>query len=290
MAAPVLFGVADWLVSRVTRRRDGFDVRASMGIAERPEPSDNEAFTVLSATALLREAIDCAVRLGRPVRDEWVEVSRGLRLPRHSRTGAILSHEGFHPSETKGATPGPLAGLFPLWELQEPEVEAATLDYYLRLAPDYIGSAMLSPLYGVWAAWTGDRELAARLYEEGYARLVGERFLQTLEAIVHDLSHGSLVHRYDVKQSPDGLEGEEGTFSMCTFWLVEALTRAGRLAEARLLFEKMLGYANHVGLYAEEIGPAGEHLGNFPQAFTHLALISAAYDLDRRLSRAGYRS
>ncbi len=111
------------------------------------------------------------------------------------------------------------------------------------------------------------------------------RFLQTLEAIVRDLSHGSLVHRYDVKQSPDGLEGEEGTFSMCTFWLVEALTRAGRLAEARLLFEKMLGYANHLGLYSEQVGASGEALGNFPQAFTHLSLISAAFNLDRRLGR-----
>jgi len=80
-------------------------------------------------------------------------------------------------------------------------------------------------------------------------------------------------------------------FSMCIFWLVEALTRAGRvdrtrLDEARLLFERMLGYANHLGLYAEEIGPSGEALGNFPQAFTHLSLISAAYNLDRALGKA----
>jgi GH15 family glucan-1,4-alpha-glucosidase len=113
------------------------------------------------------------------------------------------------------------------------------------------------------------------------------RFLQTLDATVRDLTHGSLVHRYDVKESPDGLEGEEGTFSMCTFWLVEALTRAGRLEEARLLFEKMLGYANHLGLYSEQVGLSGEALGNFPQAFTHLSLISAAFNLDRRLGRAG---
>ena len=83
--------------------------------------------------------------------------------------------------------------------------------------------------------------------------------------------------------SPDGLRGDEGTFSMCSFWYVEALTRAGRLDEARLAFEKMLTYANHLGLYSEEIGPTGESLGNFPQAFTHLALISAAYNLDRTL-------
>src|SRR5262249_49416906 len=83
--------------------------------------------------------------------------------------------------------------------------------------------------------------------------------------------------------SPDGLPGTEGTFSMCTFWYVEALARARRLDQARLVFEKMLTYANHLGLYAEEIGPTGEQLGNSPQAFPHLALISAAVNLDRRL-------
>ena len=82
---------------------------------------------------------------------------------------------------------------------------------------------------------------------------------------------------------PDGLEGDEGTFSICSFWYVEALARAGRLEEARLAFEKMLTYANHLGLYSEEIGPTGEQLGNFPQAFTHLALISAAVNLDHQL-------
>jgi GH15 family glucan-1,4-alpha-glucosidase len=81
----------------------------------------------------------------------------------------------------------------------------------------------------------------------------------------------------------DGLTGGEGTFNMCTFWLVEALTRAGRLEEARFIFEKMLTYANHLGLYAEETGPSGEALGNFPQAFTHLGLISAAVNLNALL-------
>jgi hypothetical protein len=81
------------------------------------------------------------------------------------------------------------------------------------------------------------------------------------------------------------LDGDEGTFSMCTFWYVEALARAGRLDEARLVFEKMQTYANHLGLYSEEIGPTGEALGNFPQAFTHLALISAACCLDEQLGR-----
>ncbi|MGH3389036.1 MAG: glycoside hydrolase family 15 protein [Actinomadura sp.] len=109
------------------------------------------------------------------------------------------------------------------------------------------------------------------------------KWLSTLDAITEDLARDSLVYRYDPQASPDGLDSEEGTFSICSFWYVEALTRAGRLDEARLAFEKMLTYANHLGLYAEEISHTGEQQGNFPQAFTHLALISAAFNLDRAL-------
>jgi GH15 family glucan-1,4-alpha-glucosidase len=109
------------------------------------------------------------------------------------------------------------------------------------------------------------------------------RWISTLDAITAELVSDSLVYRYNVQASSDGLAGLEATFSMCSFWWVEALARAGRLDEARLAFEKMLTYANHLGLYSEEIGPTGEQLGNFPQALTHLALISAAYNLDRQL-------
>ena len=109
------------------------------------------------------------------------------------------------------------------------------------------------------------------------------RWLSTLDAISDELVSDSLVYRYNVEASPDGLTGDEGTFSICTFWYVEALARAGRLDEAQLAFEKMLTYGNHLGLYSEEIGPTGELLGNFPQAFTHLALISAAFNIDRAL-------
>ena len=109
------------------------------------------------------------------------------------------------------------------------------------------------------------------------------RFLSTLKAIEEELVSDSLVFRYDPGLSPDGLDGEEGTFSICSFWYVEALTRAGRLEDARLALEKMFTYGNHIGLYAEQIGLTGAQLGNFPQAFTHLALISAAINLDRAL-------
>ena len=99
----------------------------------------------------------------------------------------------------------------------------------------------------------------------------------------HELVSDSLVYRYDPSASPDGLQGHEGTFSLCTFWYVDALARSGRLAEARLVFEKMLTYANHLGLYSEEIGITGEQLGNFPQAFSHLSLINAAINLDYQM-------
>jgi len=121
------------------------------------------------------------------------------------------------------------------------------------------------------------------------------RMLKTLDAINRTPEDGGLVsnglvYRYNLTEAHDGLDGEEGTFNICTFWLVEAMTRAGqgdreRLDEARLLFEQMLGYANHLGLFAEETGHHGEALGNFPQAFTHLALISAAFNLDRALGK-----
>ena len=112
------------------------------------------------------------------------------------------------------------------------------------------------------------------------------RWVSTLDRIQEDLAYDTLVHRYDVGEAAsDGFEEPEGSFNMCSFWLVECLTQAGRLDEARLGLEKMFSYANHLGLYAEEIGPSGEALGNFPQAFTHLSLISAAVHLDRALGR-----
>ncbi|MEU3460766.1 glycoside hydrolase family 15 protein [Streptomyces sp. NPDC006733] len=111
------------------------------------------------------------------------------------------------------------------------------------------------------------------------------RWLSTLDAMDDELVSDSLVYRYNPEASPDGLRGSEGTFSLCSFLYVDAMARAGRLDQARYAFDKMLTYANHVGLFAEEIGPTGEQLGNFPQAFTHLALINAAMALDEELDR-----
>ncbi|WP_433222241.1 glycoside hydrolase family 15 protein [Dactylosporangium sp. CS-047395] len=126
---------------------------------------------------------------------------------------------------------------------------------------------------------------AALLYMPivGFISPEDPRWRSTLRAIDEHLVSDSLVYRYDPLKSPDGLAGAEGTFSMCTFWYVDALTRTGRVDDAQLTFEKMLTYSNHVGLYAEEIGPTGEQLGNFPQAFSHLGLINAAIRLDKAL-------
>jgi GH15 family glucan-1,4-alpha-glucosidase len=105
----------------------------------------------------------------------------------------------------------------------------------------------------------------------------------TLRAMDAELVSDSLVYRYDPNASPDGLPGQESTFTMCTFWYVRALAQSGRLDDATLTFEKMLTYSSPLGLYSEEIAPTGDQTGNFPQAFSHLSLIGAAVDLDRLL-------
>jgi GH15 family glucan-1,4-alpha-glucosidase len=110
-------------------------------------------------------------------------------------------------------------------------------------------------------------------------------WLSTLKVVEKELVSDSLVYRYrHTEAAADGLKTGEGTFSMCTFWYIECLSRSGQLQKARLYFEKMIGYANHLGLYSEQLGFRGEHLGNFPQAFTHLGLITAALNLDTRFN------
>jgi GH15 family glucan-1,4-alpha-glucosidase len=114
---------------------------------------------------------------------------------------------------------------------------------------------------------------------------VDPRWRSTMKAIEGRLVEDTLVRRYEAERTHvDGIPGGEGSFTACSFWYIECLARAGELGKAQLLFEKLLGYANHLGLYSEQIGPSGQHLGNFPQAFTHLALISTATYLDRVLS------
>ena len=109
------------------------------------------------------------------------------------------------------------------------------------------------------------------------------KWVSTLEAIGDGLAHGPLVDRYDPRISDDGLDGDEGSFTICSFWYVEAMSRSGRVDEARRHFDRLLTYATPTGLFSEEIGPTGRLLGNFPQAFTHLALNSAAVSLNEAL-------
>ena len=116
------------------------------------------------------------------------------------------------------------------------------------------------------------------------------RWHSTLDAVVEQLSHGPLVDRYDTDAYDDGLGGDEGSFTICSFWLVESLARAGRVDEARRSFDLLLGYASPVGLFSEQIGPTGRQLGNTPQALTHLALISAAVALDEAIDRQHHNS
>ncbi len=143
------------------------------------------------------------------------------------------------------------------------------------------------PRLQTYVMYPGSQLLDASLLVMPLVKFAGPtdpRFLSTLDRITAELTSDSLVYRYAIT-GHDGLAGAEGTFNLCSFWYVEALTRAGRVKEARTTFEKMLTYANHLGLYAEQIGTSGEALGNFPQAFTHLALISAAVNLDQALDK-----
>jgi GH15 family glucan-1,4-alpha-glucosidase len=143
-----------------------------------------------------------------------------------------------------------------------------------------------NPKVGGFTQYYGSEVLDSSLLMMPLQGLISPRdpmWTSTLKAIDRELVSDSLVYRYNPSASPDGLAGGEGTFSLCTFWYVDALARAGRLDDARLTFEKMHTYANHLGLYSEEIGGTGEQLGNFPQAFSHLALISAAVNLDYQL-------
>jgi GH15 family glucan-1,4-alpha-glucosidase len=182
----------------------------------------------------------------------WVAVDRGLRLI------------------NKRSYPGPVAK----WQQVRDQI-------YNQIQTDFWNPDLQAYVQTKQSDWVDAACLLAPMVR--FVSPTDPRWLSTLTAIEQRLVDDSLVYRY---RSPDGLEGSEGTFCMCSFWYIECLARSGQVHKARFIFEKMLGYANHVGLFAEELGPSAEHLGNFPQAFTHMALISAAFELNRRLDAA----
>ena len=208
-AWPILSGVADWIASRVTHSERGYEIRADMGIAERETEVDNAAFTNMSAVLVLRDAISAAESLGHAAKPEWARIADAIVIPKEG--GVIVSHDGFDPHEEKGGTPDPLMGVFPLGFDLKPEVQAATLKFYLGLREGYIGSPMLSALYGVWAAYAGDRALV-RGTHGGWLRSVLRRALHAdpriqARRVSRTAPRGSLLRepRWVPVESPDRL-------------------------------------------------------------------------------------
>ena len=179
-AWPVLEGVADWIVSRLSLTERGYELMRATGPAEVPSPPDNDAFTLMLADDVLSRAIGAAEVLGRPPHAAWRAIRQTLYLPLRS-DGAIAAHDGFRIDEPKGATPSPLAGLFPGGYQANPETMRRTLDLYLAHWRDYVGAPMFPALYATWAALAGDRALALQLFEAGYAAYDAGRFHQCLE-------------------------------------------------------------------------------------------------------------
>lgn len=179
-AWPILSGVANWIVSRVVSTGRGFEIKCALGPAEVPNPPDNDAFTLMAMGNVLRRAMAAAERIGHDAPAAWAEVAGNLYLPRRA-DGAIAAHDDFRIDEPKGATPSPLAGFFPYDHPAQDAERQRTLELYLGHWRDYIGAPMLPALYGVWAAMAGDRALALKLFEEGYAAYDHPRFHQCLE-------------------------------------------------------------------------------------------------------------
>jgi protein-glucosylgalactosylhydroxylysine glucosidase len=179
-AWPVLSGVADWIVSRTTRTTRGLEILRVTGPAEVPEPPDNDAFTIMAAIQILRRAIRAAEQIGRTAPPKWTTTADDLYLPVRS-DGVIAAHDGFRVSEPKGATPSPLAGLFPYDHPASDRERRNTLDFYLQHWAEYVGAPMFPALYTTWAAMAGDRDLSLKLFEEGYAAYDQGRFHQCLE-------------------------------------------------------------------------------------------------------------
>lgn len=179
MAWPLVREVCEWLEARVVHSERGYEIRGVNGVAERKEPSDNNAFMNMSASTFLRGACALASALDMPARGSWNSIAERLVLPLDGSQCVVVSHDGFHRDEEQGEAPEPLAGVFPVGFQLPPGMERATLEYFLRRKGEgYIGSPMLSALYGVWAARLSDRDLSAELFETGYGDFIQEPFLE----------------------------------------------------------------------------------------------------------------
>jgi trehalose/maltose hydrolase-like predicted phosphorylase len=177
-AWPVLSGVARWLESRVVETARGFEIRETLGIAESEAPVDNNAYVNMAAAVALREAAWAAMRLDEPGAGRWEAIAERLVVPIDPESGVVLNHDGYvsRDGDPGTATPEALAGLFPIGYPLDPDVERATLRFYLDRIEPYLGWPMLSAPLGVWAARLGDRALSARLFEAGCAEFVDEPF------------------------------------------------------------------------------------------------------------------
>jgi hypothetical protein len=180
-AQPVLSGVAEWIESRVDHTQRGYEIRDVIGIAEAGRTVDNSAFINISAARALREAVSLAKTLGLPYHDCWEDIAGQMVIPIDPQTRVIQNHDDYDPDEKMGATPEGAAGLFPLDFQAEPDIERATMEFYVRLADKYAGEPMLSALLGVYAARTGDRARSLDLFEKGYGDFVIEPFTITTE-------------------------------------------------------------------------------------------------------------
>jgi GH15 family glucan-1,4-alpha-glucosidase len=206
----------------------------------------------------------------RPDEGIW-EVRGGAKEFLHSRVMCWVAFDRALRLAQKRSLPGPVD----VWQRTRDEIRN---DIFTNFWDDGLQAF-------VQAKGTKDLDASALLMPMmRFMSPVDPMWLSTMRAIEKNLIEDTLVRRYKVESTVDGLPGSDGSFTACSFWYVECLARGGELEKAQLLFEKLLGYANHLGLYSEELGADGRHLGNFPQAFTHLALISAATYLDRALS------
>ncbi|MEV1287041.1 hypothetical protein [Micromonospora sp. NPDC049679] len=171
-AWPVMSSVARWLESRVERTEHGYELRGVTGIAETQHTVNNNAFVNYSAALALRKTAALGRAVGKTVDEHWETIANGLVFPINPETGVIHNHDNHDPFEEKGETPEGAAVLFPLGYPIDPETERQTLEFHLRSADRYVGSPMLSPMLGVYAAWLGDRDRAFDLFERGYAEFV----------------------------------------------------------------------------------------------------------------------